>query len=53
MCTPECVPLEFQGPVGKGPHPHHGSHVPEWITYGLLAMAVMWGSGDHMASHAD
>jgi 3-mercaptopropionate dioxygenase len=49
--NPECIPPEYQVPVGKGPRPNHGSYVLHRSPNGLLVTAVVWGAGDHTGPH--
>jgi predicted metal-dependent enzyme (double-stranded beta helix superfamily) len=43
--NPECIPLEYRIPVGKGRRPNHGSYVLHRSPNGLLVTAVVWGPG--------
>ena len=52
IANPDAIPERFRHPKGSGGRANHGS----WLLHhspdsGLLVTAVVWGPGDHAASH--
>ena len=52
VSNPECIPLEYRVPSGKGKRPGHGRYLlynsPDG---GLLISSLVWGPGDYIAPH--